>query len=78
MPILSGQLGCSVKRSGKEIGMKNKSEVTLDGAAADSIQTTVGIGLGDRWSHHCVVDRSGEIIEEVRVRTTANFSIWSS
>jgi len=31
---------------------------------------TIGIDLGDRWSHYCVLDESGEIVEEGRCRTT--------
>ena len=36
------------------------------------IERTVGLDVGDRWSHCCELDeRSGEIVEEGRVRTTA-------
>jgi transposase len=31
---------------------------------------TIGIDLGDRWSHYCVLNESGEIVEEGRFRTT--------
>jgi transposase len=34
------------------------------------ISTTIGLDLGDRWSRYCVVDRSGAVIEEDRVRTS--------
>ena len=27
-------------------------------------QLTIGIDLGDRWSHYCVLNRAGEIVEE--------------
>jgi transposase len=27
-------------------------------------QTTIGIDLGDQWSHYCVLDEVGEITEE--------------
>lgn len=30
---------------------------------------TVGIDLGDRWSHYCVLNREGEVVEEGRMRT---------
>lgn len=33
---------------------------------------TIGIDLGDRWSRYCVVDTSGAIVEEDRVRTSAD------
>lgn len=32
--------------------------------------TTIGIDLGDRWSHYCVLNEGGEIVEEGRFRTT--------
>ena len=31
---------------------------------------TIGIDLGDQWSHYCVLDEAGEIVEEGRFRTT--------
>ena len=31
---------------------------------------TIGIDLGDQWSHYCVLDEAGEIAEEGRFRTT--------
>lgn len=31
---------------------------------------TIGIDLGDRWGHYCVLDADGEITEEGRVRMT--------
>lgn len=35
------------------------------------IEATVGLDVGDRWSHFCVLDQeSGEIVEAGRVRTT--------
>lgn len=30
---------------------------------------TVGIDLGDRFSHYCVLNSDGEVVEEGRVRT---------
>lgn len=35
------------------------------------VESTIGIDLGDRWSRYCVLDGAGAIIEEDRVRTTA-------
>jgi len=35
-----------------------------------TIEMTVGIDLGDRFSHFCVLDGAGEVIEEGRVKTT--------
>ena len=31
---------------------------------------TIGIDLGDRYSHYCVLDRDGEVLEEGRLSTT--------
>ena len=30
---------------------------------------TIGIDLGDRYSHYCVLDREGEVLEEGRLTT---------
>ena len=32
---------------------------------------TVGLDLGDRYSHFCILDSEGAIAEEGRVQTTA-------
>jgi transposase len=32
---------------------------------------TIGIDIGDQWSHYCTLSASGEMIEEGRFRTTA-------
>jgi transposase len=32
---------------------------------------TIGIDIGDRWSHYCILDKEGEIVEQGRFRTTA-------
>jgi transposase len=31
---------------------------------------TVGLDLGDRWSHYCILNEDGEVIEEGRIATT--------
>jgi hypothetical protein len=31
---------------------------------------TVGIDLGDRFSHYCVLNQEGEVVEEGRMRTS--------
>lgn len=33
-------------------------------------ERTIGVDVGDRYSHVCILDGSGEVIEEARVRTT--------
>ena len=30
---------------------------------------TIGIDLGDRYSHYCVLDKDGEVLEEGRLST---------
>lgn len=37
-------------------------------AAARSIM--IGIDIGDRWSHYCILDEEGKVFEEGRFRTT--------
>ena len=33
-------------------------------------ELTIGVDLGDRYSHFCVLDASGEVVEDGRVTTT--------
>ena len=40
--------------------------------AAQLAEKTIGMDLGDRWSRYCVLDRGGEIVQEDRLRTTAD------
>jgi transposase len=35
-------------------------------------QITVGIDLGDRWSHYCILDEEANMVEEGRFRTVAS------
>ena len=39
--------------------------------AAGREPCVIGLDLGDRWSRHCVLDESGSILREDRVRCTA-------
>ncbi len=32
---------------------------------------TIGVDIGDQWSHYCTLSQGGEVIEEGRFRTTA-------
>ena len=34
-------------------------------------QVTIGIDIGDQWSHYCTLSDGGEVIEEGRFRTSA-------
>ena len=40
-------------------------------AAGTAMGQTIGIDVGDTWSQICVVDTAGRVVEETRVRTTA-------
>ena len=46
------------------LAKKRSTRKVLVGAA------TIGIDLGDQWSHYCMLDESGEVTEEGRFRTT--------
>jgi predicted NBD/HSP70 family sugar kinase len=53
--------------------MKKLSSATTKQGRNISRQTlTIGLDLGDRNSWYCVVDETGQIQLEQRVRTTAN------
>lgn len=34
-------------------------------------QVTIGIDIGDQWSHYCILSSAGEVMEEGRFRTNA-------
>lgn len=48
--------------------MKNSNRGTR---GVEKTILTVGIDLGDRFSHYCVVNQDGEVMEEGRIATTA-------
>jgi hypothetical protein len=35
-----------------------------------SLQTTIGIDLGDVWSHYCTLNEDGEVVDRGRFRTS--------
>ena len=45
--------------------------MTNGSAAGTATGQTIGIDVGDTWSQICVVDAGGTVVEEARVRTTA-------
>ena len=52
---------------------KNSKEKTRQRALqakSRKMKLTVGIDLGDEWSHCCFLGEEGEIVEECRVKTT--------
>ena len=36
-----------------------------------SCRLTVGIDIGDQWSHYCLLSDDGEVVEEGRIRSTS-------
>jgi transposase len=34
------------------------------------VEITIGIDLGDVWSHYCIFNRDGEVVDRGRFRTT--------
>ena len=34
------------------------------------VETTIGIDLGDVWSHYCTINQDGEVVDRGRFRTT--------
>jgi len=51
--------------------MKEVLQAASIAVPRDCHESTIGIDLGDRWSRYCVLDRAGTVVEEDRVRTTA-------
>jgi transposase len=50
--------------------MKSNLKVEQQIVGAPTSESTIGLDLGDRWSRYCVVDQSGPVVKEDRVRTT--------
>ena len=51
--------------------MKEAMQSASGVSAPQSTGNTIGVDLGDRWSRYCVLDESGTVLEEGRVRTSA-------
>ena len=34
------------------------------------VEITIGIDLGDVWSHYCTLNQGGEVVDRARFRTT--------
>jgi hypothetical protein len=49
-----------MSKQGAVLATKKSARRDLVGA------TTVGVDLGDQWSHYCILDEDGEITEEGR------------
>jgi len=54
----------------KQAKAKAGAEAAKDGARSQQA-VTIGLDLGDRTSHYCVLDGNGVVVEEGRVSTTA-------
>jgi transposase len=64
-------IGCSTTFLVKEkTGMKKNLSTADKFAAKQPTGNTIGLDLGDRWSRYCVLDQTGTIVKEDRVRTT--------
>lgn len=61
------------RTSSREAPMRKSKAATRSTAAKTKAmpEVTIGIDLGDRTSHYCVLDGSGAVIEEGRATTTA-------
>jgi len=53
---------------GRQITISQKEPLTKE---ATIRKVTVGIDIGDRWSHYCMLDEEGDMVEEGRFRTIA-------
>jgi len=45
-------------------------QLVLKNGSSTSKQVWIGVDLGDRWSHVCILDAAGEVAQRVRIRTT--------
>jgi transposase len=45
-----------MSKQGAVLATKKSARTVLVGA------TTVGVDLGDQWSHYCILDEDGEVI----------------
>jgi transposase len=50
--------------------MKNNSRSKPSAEWKDRPATTVGLDLGDRFSHYCILNQDGEVVEEGRIPTS--------
>jgi hypothetical protein len=59
-------------RRGETMRMKKQSQdLIAKGAGRSSrVEITIGIDLGDIWSHYCTLNQEGEVVDRGRFRTT--------
>src|ERR1700749_2989923 len=67
---LSGELGYphALEGARRRPAMKKHSKVTTRGSVKPEL--TVGLDLGDKSSHYCIVNSAGELMEEAKERST--------
>jgi predicted NBD/HSP70 family sugar kinase len=52
--------------------MKHRAQLTVTSQrVAMDTPSVIGLDLGDKWSRYCVLDSAGVIVEEDRVRSSA-------
>ena len=50
---------------------KQSQELIVEGPSSSSkVEMTIGIDLGDVWSHYCTLNQEGEVVDRGRFRTT--------
>jgi hypothetical protein len=59
-------------RIGETIAMKDSSQhlIAKVQRRQSMIEMTIGIDLGDVWSHDCTLNQEGEVVDRGRFRTT--------
>jgi transposase len=52
--------------------MKKQSQdlIAKEAGRASRVEITIGIDLGDVWSHYCTLNQEGEVVDRGRFRTT--------
>lgn len=50
--------------------LKNQQQTNLRSVCVTARQVTIGLDIGDRWTHFCILDTEGSAIAEGRFRST--------
>lgn len=50
--------------------MKKVSKQTRKMEASDKPEMTLGLDMGDRYSHYCLLNQEGDVVEEARIQST--------
>jgi transposase len=50
--------------------MKKQSQDLIAEGPSSNVEMTIGIDLGDVWSHYCTLNQEGEVVDRGRFRTT--------